>query len=161
MAVVFGLTACNEKIVTDTNDDVQDFSSVSAEEEGTIGLEASPYRAVVERERDMKTFDCKFCFGVCGVKIVVKVPYPNFGIKPNESPTKSKIYVLDDFPNAESEFGLNEDLIVPANRLIGTGITSLTLVSGVYNYESLVEDVIVDGVLRTSYGFVLVDKVQN
>ncbi|MFT5817070.1 MAG: hypothetical protein ACJAR8_000135 [Bacteroidia bacterium] len=160
-AIVFGIVACNEEQITNTNENTTDWSEISVEGEGEIGLEGSPYRAFVQRDRDMKTCDCKFCFGICGVKIIVKVPFPNFAIKPNESPTKSKIYVLDDFSNAESEFGLDEDLVVPTNRLSGTGINSLTLISGVYNYESFVEEVIVDSVQRTSYGFVIVDKIQN
>lgn len=162
MAVVLGITACNEKDFASENNESFDNSSISVEEQGPIlTIKGKPYRAVEKRDRDGETCDCKFCFGICDAGFDIKIPLPNFAVAPNISPTKAKIYVLEDYAHAESEFGLDFDITFPGSALSGTNINNLILKTGVYTYTPQTEDIIADGITRTSYGYILVDKFQN
>lgn len=105
-----------------------------------IGISAKPYRAIKVRPRDGKTCDCKQCFGICDVKVTVSYEFrtqnpPNFIIDvPSKQASKARLYVLRKYEHAESEFGIDEDLVVSGAAIEGFEVESITIPKGVYRY---------------------------
>lgn len=163
MAVVLGTVACNERAeITEKNNVPFDPSTIAVEEGGPkIKIKGKPYRAVEVRERDLKKCECKFCFGICDVGIEIELDLKDFGLVADLPNNKADIYVLENLPNAETEFGIDLDLNIPSSYLQGSGLNQLTLLQGLYTYTPQIDTIIIDNISYVSYGKVNVDISHN
>jgi hypothetical protein len=80
-------------------------------------------------------------------------------INPNESGIGSTtLYLLEEVDHAESEFGIDDDLIVPGNILNGGPYSSITLKTGEYEFHSVEQLILINGVEIMTYGYVVVES---
>jgi len=124
-----------------------------------ITIKFKPYRATTHRPKDGKNCGCSFCFGACD--FTIELEFPTMLINPDTSANTAEIYILSDLPNAESTFGIDGLLSVPSSYLSGTGLNSLTLLTGEYVYYPETEVFTINSVTYTSYGHVTVNITDN
>lgn len=117
------------------------------------------HRGTDDRPRDGKRCGCSACFGMCDFTVSGDVSGSIVNINPNESGIGSTtLYLLEEVDHAESEFGIDDDLIVPGNILNGGPYSSITLKTGEYEFHSVEQLILINGVEIMTYGYVVVES---
>ena len=119
-----------------------------------IKIKGKPYRSTTKRPRDGKNCGCKVCFGLCDVTIESDIDFSKMFMVVNSNENTTRIYILEDLKNFESEFGIDNDILIPQKALYGTGIKSLSLLSGLYDFIEKKDNIKIDEKNETTYGYV-------
>jgi hypothetical protein len=125
-----------------------------------ITIEAKPYRPIKKRPRDGKPCDCKQCFGVCQVKVKVTFDLKagNFGmILPERGSSKAKLLFGKKYDHAESEFVLDEDIVLSDDQLRQLDLDKFQINKGIYRFSDKVSRLEYGGKKYTTYGMVEVN----
>lgn len=115
------------------------------------------YRAIAIRPRDGKPCGCAACFGICNVKWVEdSTESYNIDIVFNVAPGKARIYFPIALSNAENEFGIDSDLVLPSS-IVPANYSNGKLKCGLYSYNFNDVNYTYNGETKISYGYVDVD----
>ena len=130
------------------------------------------HRAIEVRPRDGERCACAACFGICLEEVVIYIyDYNHRGFDEYNSKIDfdfknltGTLYVFEQLRHAESEFGVDEPLFIPASYFSDEVTKEYSIKRGVtvlpkeYNYEAKREIVAIDGrTSRQSYGKVEVN----
>lgn len=143
--------------------------SLNSKENYSLKADKNPYvkfgatwviaRPIVVRPRDGKKCDCLFCFGVCELKGKGSfvIPSSNSGdaIVETDSSTNNSatFYLLNVHPEAESEFIVDDTVIVPVDSIDGyTNLESFEILPGIYEYDETSGEISFDGQTVTYVG---------
>jgi hypothetical protein len=153
------LMACEKEVAVSNaklpNDDIV-YKEDPKDPKGKLKVTMKIARAIEERPRDLKKCDCLFCFGACDIKIGGGVESgTQVGVvSDSTAENKAKLFILEDLPQAESEFGVDFDLDFPAEVLTNTSLTFYQINAGMYNYIPKIGTININGVDETYYGYV-------
>lgn len=164
--LLVGLIACQKEGAFDNlnNGITPKTSNQAVSDRGPkISIKGKLHRAIENRPRDGKECNCKACFGVCDVSIEIGYEFEFHRIVvspggPGTGTGQSVIYFLDSTPaNAENEFAIDRDILLPNGALLSTPYTSVTLKRGSYQYDPTPVEIDLNGQLVTSFGSVVIN----
>jgi len=139
---------------------------------GSITIHMNFHRVIEERPRDGKRCACEACFGICIYEIeIYSDGYYHRGFDEYNSKMDfdfknltATLYVFEQLRHAESEFGVDEPLFIPASYFSDEVIKNYSIKRGVtilpkeYTYEAKRETVAIDSrTSRESFGKVEVN----
>ncbi len=119
-----------------------------------IKIKGKPYRAIESRPRDGKNCGCKVCFGVCELSMELDFDFSKMFMVVDPNGNTTRIHILENLENFEPEFGIDDDIFVPSKALNGTGMESLTLLKGIYDFIEMEDKINIDGKEQVTYGYV-------
>lgn len=125
-----------------------------------IKISGKPHRKTTNRRRDGVNCGCDQCFGLCDVSVGLDAGY-SFDVVVPANSTVGTIYFPETIDHAESEFGIDEDLSISGGALQAQGVSSLTFLTGLYEYHSETVTYEFDGESHTSFGYVTVNVALN
>jgi hypothetical protein len=136
--VIIGIStfiSCDKSDPTATGQKILEKSSKREIGPGPIiVIKAKPYRQTHNRKRDGKDCGCNTCFGICDVRIGGGIGFTTIIIQLNQETNLSTIYFTESLSNFDTEFGIDNDIIIPTEALVNTDISSLILKKGIYSF---------------------------
>ena len=120
-----------------------------------IKVKAKPHRQNGERKDHGGPCECEFCFGLCEIKVGVGWKFKSVAIKPTTDST-AKLHFLETLDETDEDFYVDNSVSIPAEALEGTGISSVSILPGIYLYDETQGTIYIDGDPYTTYGFITV-----
>ncbi len=164
---ISGLMSCEKNSNQDNEviSEITDSSSINTRMPSIIKVTGSIAKKNGTSNKTGANCACSICFGICEVhlylfdfEIFIAPPPPNSG---TNAQNISRVYLSEEHPEAEAEFGIDENVQIPSNALQGSGYQSLILKKGTYEYIEEDGQLTIDGVVHTYVGYVDVSNISS
>jgi len=127
------------------------------ETDPSIKITGKPHRATELSGKGVACC-CEYCFGVCEVEIDIdlglEIKFSALIIEPNETLGKSRVYFLEELEHFESEFSIDEEILIPEEALVNSVYNFLSLLEGNYTFHEEQGEVIFENEPVITYGYV-------